>query len=102
MRAHAFALSSVVSVAVGSAFVGVARGDDDALVRQRLASGGEASPTGDASAEAGTLGCGVPIPTTYQSAAFATNAAIEIALAQHFRAVEEKMKETEGANTTVV
>jgi hypothetical protein len=75
----------------------VACGDDDALVRPRLDGGVDAQAASDAGSDA-ALACGAELPATYESAGFATNAAVEIALAQRFEEIEAKMKATEGAS----
>ncbi len=83
--------------------LGMACGEDEALVRSRLFDP-DASTTNDASVtnEGGTLGCGVTIPTTYESPAFATNAAVELALVAHVQQISGRMSETEGASSTLV
>src|SRR5262249_38190596 len=91
---------ALVGAALGA--VVTACGDDDALVRLRLDGGPDATFATDGSGEGGTLGCGVTLPTTYESASFATNAAIEIAMAGHFEAIQAKMKETEGTSSLQV
>ena len=89
-------LVSLASV-LGALIVGAACGEDEALVRPRLDTGLDAST--DASGnEAGTLACGAVVPTKYESAAFATNAAVELALAQRVAELEASMKSTEGAS----
>jgi hypothetical protein len=93
-----FRLVSLASC-LGALLVSAACGDDDALVRPRLDAGSDA-PSGvvsDAGNEAG-LGCGAELPVAYESAGFATNAAVELALAQQFDAIETKMRATEGAS----
>lgn len=74
-------------------------GEDEATVRPRL-------PGADTDAgtvpEGGALSCGVTIPSTYESAAFDTNVAVERDLAARFKALEEKMAATEGASTATV
>src|SRR5262245_1022185 len=79
------ALTSCASALVLSA----ACGEDEVLVRERIDGG----TTKD---DAGMLACGVAIPTTYDSPTFATNAAVELALASHLREIEDKMRSAEG------
>lgn len=93
-------LSSFVLSVVGLA---AACGDDDALVRPRPDGGAEASaPVDGGGNDAGSLGCGVSIPTTYESASFVANAKVELELREHFEALEDKMKEAEGTGTAQV
>lgn len=98
-RQHTF-LSSLVIVGVAafaSVGMGVAAcGDDEAEVRERLDSGALGNE-GGALPDSGVLACGVLVPTAYVSAAFATNAAAEIGVAQRYEALRAKMIETEGA-----
>lgn len=78
-------------------------GDDDAMVRARPDGGAEASvPTDGGDTDAGSLACGVSIPTTYDAPAFTTNAKVELELRQHFAALEAKMREPEGTSMAVV
>lgn len=92
-------LRLVLALSVASApFVGAACGDDDALVRQRLDGG--AAPA-DARPD-GTLACGAVVPTSYDSAAFGSNAAVEIALTASLRQlVGDKMKAAEEGDAGV-
>lgn len=83
---------------VAALVVGVACGDDEALVRPRLDAGTDGASLADAGDEAGTLACGATVPTRYESATFAANAAVEIALAQRFEEIGAKMKATEGSS----
>lgn len=83
---------------VAALIVGVACGDDDALVRPRLDAGDDGASPADAAGEAGTLACGATVPTRYESASFASNAAVEIALAQRFEELGAKMTATEGSS----
>lgn len=89
-------LVSLASV-LGALIVGAACGEDEALVRPRLDTGLDAS-TDAAGNEAGALACGAVVPTKYESAAFATNAAVELALAQRVAELEATMNSAEGAS----
>ena len=88
-----------LATCLAGVFVGVACGEDTATVRPRLDGGG-----GDGALDGGSgmLACGVPVPTTYESAAFAQNAAVEIALTQSFMELGAKMRSAEGAGTDTV
>ena len=93
----------LLAVAVGLGALAVAGaaacGEDTALVRPRLDAGGLDAETPDApGGDSGALACGAVVPTTYESAAFAQNAAVEIALAQRFAELGEKMRSAEGAS----
>lgn len=94
----------VCLVAAGTAATigGAACGENEGLVRPRLDTSTDGATEGG-NLDGGTLGCGEAIPTTYTSAAFATNAAVELGLIQRFAALSAKMIETEGAagSTTV-
>lgn len=90
-------LVSLASV-LGALLVGAACGEDEALVRPRLDTGLDAASTDASGNEAGTLACGAVVPTQYESAAFATNAAVELALGQRVAELEATMKSTEGAS----
>lgn len=94
-----FAVVSALFVG-GAGLVATACGEDEATVRPRLDAGAPANDAGQS--DSGSLSCGVVIPTKYESAAFTTNAAVEIALAKHFEDIEDKIRETEGASTTQV
>jgi hypothetical protein len=93
------ALTRMVTVlsalAAGAA---AACGEDHATVRDRPDAGDDA---GDAGAVT-VLACGVAVPTTYDSPAFATNAAEELALTASFAALDAKMSAAEGAGTSIV
>lgn len=81
------------------ALAGAACGEDTALVRPRLDGGGGDVETPDAAGgDSGALACGAAVPTTYESAAFAQNAAVELALAQRFVELGDKMRSAEGAS----
>ncbi len=88
----------------GSVFA--ACGDDDNVVRTRPDGGpaidaaGDTGPGGDGGS--GTLACGVPIPITYESPAFATNAKGALDLKQAFADLIGKIEETEGTSTKTV
>jgi hypothetical protein len=88
----------VVSVSIAAASMFAACGEEEAIVRERLDSGADVTdPEGGADAgDGGLLGCGVAIPTTYESPAFATNAAVELALVARFEHLDARMKATEG------
>jgi hypothetical protein len=85
------------------ALVAMACGEDEAIVRPRLFDP-DATVTNDGAAtgEGGTLGCGVTIPATYESPAFAANAAVELALASHVQQIADKMRTAEGTSTMLV
>lgn len=85
-------LVSLASV-FGALIVGAACGEDEALVRPRLDASTDAS-----SDDAGALACGAVLPATYESAEFATNAAVELALAKRVAELDAAMKPTEGAS----
>ncbi|HVJ94402.1 MAG TPA: hypothetical protein VM580_31655, partial [Labilithrix sp.] len=85
-----FALASCTAALV----VGVACGEDHATVRPRL----DAGASLDASDQGERLACGVAIPTSYESGAFASNAAVEIAFRSRFDQIEAAMRATEGAS----
>ncbi len=80
---------------------GAACGEDEALVRPRLVDPDAATSDGP-SGEGGDLGCGVPVPTTYQSPNFATNAAVELALGGNVQRIAALMESAEGTSTTLV
>ncbi|MBS2013688.1 MAG: hypothetical protein JST00_12415 [Deltaproteobacteria bacterium] len=94
------------SLLAGAAAFGLffACGDDDNIVRTRPDGGvvDAAGDTGTTDAGTGLLACGVPIPTSYESPAFAVNAKAALDLKASFEALEDKMKSTENANTAVV
>lgn len=69
---------------VGAFLVTVACEEDNALVRPRL-------DAGTSDAEGGALACGAILPAQYESAAFATNAAVELAFASRFEELERAM-----------
>lgn len=71
----------------------VACGEDQALVRERIDGGAvsEADGGGDAA-----LACGAVLPATYESAGFATNAAVEIAFIGRMVRISDAIKATEG------
>lgn len=94
------ALLSFVSGSI-AAFA-LACGEDEGLVRPRLTDQDATVANDGAVGEGGTLGCGVTVPTTYVSPAFATNAAVEIALVTHVEQIAAKMSEAEGTSTTLV
>lgn len=82
----------------GALVVSAACGEDQANVRYRADAGVvEAGNELDAAFEGG-LACGAAIPTTYESASFTANAAVELALAERFVDLEAKMLATEGAS----
>jgi hypothetical protein len=85
----------------GALLVAGACGDDQALVRPRLDAG--TADASDIDASAGALTCGVVRPAVYESANFATNAAVELALGQGYAAIEEKMRSADvpDAGSTV-
>jgi hypothetical protein len=73
------------------------------LVRERPDGGAaDASLDGPAEAGPGTLACGVPVPSTYDSPNFALNAKEELDLALHVGELEDRMKTAEGAGTAAV
>ncbi len=76
--------------------------EDSALVRPRLDDGGGDGSTLDGGPNSGSLSCGATIPTTYESAAFAQNAAVEIALGQRFVELGDKMRSAEGPSGVAV
>jgi hypothetical protein len=88
----------VVSASIVAASIFAACGEDEAIVRERLDSGADVTaPEGGADAgDGGLLGCGVGVPTTYTSPAFATNAAVELALTSRFEQLDARMAATEG------
>jgi len=97
-----FRLGSVLAVAaaVGCFF---ACGDDDNIVRTRPPAGLDSGlETGAAEGGTGLLACGVPVPTTYESPAFAVNAKASLDMKAALLALDEKMKSTEGSTTAVV
>lgn len=94
------ALLSVVTASV--ALVAMACDEDQAIVRPRLIDLDATVTDGSVTSEGGTLGCGATIPTTYESAGFATNAAVELALGNRVQQIADKMSAAEGTNTTIV
>jgi hypothetical protein len=87
----------------GAIVVGAACGEDTALVRLRLdGGGGDAALDGALDGGSGALACGMAVPTTYESAAFAQNAAVELSLAQRFVELGDKMRSAEGESTETV
>lgn len=97
-----FRLGSVLAVAaaVGCFF---ACGDDDNIVRTRPNAVADSGlETGAPEGGANVLACGVPIPATYESPAFAVNAKASLDMKAALLALDEKMKSTEGSTTAVV
>ena len=77
--------------------VGAACGEDTAAVRPRLDGGVTDGALLDVSdGDSGALSCGALVPTTYESAAFAQNAGVELALAQRHVELGDKMRSAEG------
>jgi hypothetical protein len=98
---HFRKLSLVVLLSVTAVFA--ACGDDTAIVRSRP-DGGAADGASDALADGapGTLSCGVAVPATYESPAFATNATEELALRANILAIDDKLRSAEGAGAAAV
>lgn len=96
-----FGLCSMLAMA-GAALVATACGEDEATVRPRINADPTSTSDAGGQSDAGSLTCGVAIPTKYESADFATNAAVEIALAEHLEEIEAKIRATEGASVTQV
>lgn len=92
----------VLASCVGAFLVVAACDDDKAIVRERLDGSADIGLTEGGNADAGTLSCGVPIPTTFESAAFESNTVIQKALHAHFVELDTKMRDTEGASTEAV
>ena len=93
---------ALVSAVCGiGALASTACGDDDAIVRPRLDSG-LADAADAAEYEGGKLPCGAEIPVNYVSPAFATNAAVELSLTDHFEQMVAKMEATENTGTATV
>lgn len=90
------------ALAAGAAIA--ACGDDDNfVVRTRNDGGGDATFDGPVEGGIpGTLSCGLPIPTTYDSPSYALNAKEELDLAANVALLEDTMKSAEGAGTAVV
>jgi len=93
-----------LATCLGALVVGAACDEDTALVRPRLdgGDGDGAARDGAIDPDSGALACGAIVPTTYESAAFAQNAAVELALAEGFVALGDKMRSAEGAGTDTV
>jgi hypothetical protein len=94
---HLFAVACVVAAAACS---------DDATTTppQNTNDSGTTTDGGtDAPAQpdTGTTSCGLTIPATYESAAYETNAATELALRAAFKAYTDKLKKVETDNTAV-
>jgi hypothetical protein len=97
-RIRPFVAVLAVASAAGAPLFGAACGDDEALVRPRLAGG---AALADARPD-GSLACGAVVPTAYESAAFESNAAVEIALTSSLRQlVGDRMKSAEDADAGV-
>ena len=94
---------SFVVVLAGVGVAIAACGDDDNLVRTRPDGGGfDASLDAPVETGPGMLGCGVTVPTTYESPMFALNAKEELDLKARYNELAEKMKSAEGAGVAVV
>lgn len=77
-------------------------GDDDNVVRERPEAGaGDATADGPTGEAGPTSTCGIEIPATYASAAYDTNAAVELQLRKQFDAFLQPMKDAETAFTNV-
>jgi hypothetical protein len=88
-----------LGTALAAAGIVVACGEDTATVRERT-DGGGAADGGDGGVA--YLACGVPVPATYDSPAFATNAKEELDLKARYDDLESRMKAAEGASTSIV
>lgn len=87
------------ALAVGAGAVVVAACDEESVVVRARPDGGGASV--DAGAN-GVLPCGAVIPATYESPAFATNAAAELDLRARAFEIDRKMQATEGSSTAIL
>jgi hypothetical protein len=97
---HFRKLSLVVLLSVLAVFA--ACGDDTAIVRTRPDGGADGASDALADGAPGTLSCGAAVPATYASAAFATNAAEELALRANLLAIDDKLRGAEGAGAAAV
>jgi hypothetical protein len=84
----------VLSASFFGAIAAAACGDDDNVVRVRP-DGGDAEAGADAG-EGGTTGCGVTVPTTYESPSYIVNAAVELEARQAFGAFVQPMRDFES------
>jgi len=90
--------------AAGALAAFTACGDDDNVVRTRP-DGGLADATtegGPVDAGPNVLACGVSVPATYESPAFATNAKAQLDLKARVLELDAKMRSTESASTAIV
>lgn len=88
--------SALGSLAAAAVVLALACGnDEDYVVRPRL----DAGPI-DATASDADTACGVPVPATYDSPAYATNAAVELAARTAFDALVKPMKDVESTLAT--
>jgi len=77
--------------------------DEEHTVRTRPEAGDDAEAGSDASdAGPNALSCGVPVPPTYDSPAYTTNAKAELDLRARYDELAAKMGTAEGAGTAVV
>lgn len=97
MSIRLFAVTSLL----GAFVVVAACGDDEATVRTRL-DGGAATSDSATEGGPGTLACGVDVPTTYVSADFTRNAAVELAFGTVYDRLDAKMASVEEADAGVV
>jgi hypothetical protein len=91
LAATALAGGGVLAAAIGAC------AEDSATVRVRPEGGAT-----DAGEQVTLLTCGVPVPLTYDSPAFATNAKEELDLAQRAIDLDDRMKAAEGSGTSIV
>lgn len=87
-----------LGIALASAAIASACGEDSATVRVRPDGG--VADAGDAGVT--VLACGVVVPSTYDSPAFATNAAEELALRSALASLDARMRAAEGTGTSIV